>query len=176
MAEPDHSTARQMAGLIAERVAHINLSQRQFSELVGSSTKHVCLVFNGRATAHPNTLDRWAELLGVRFDVAIGSSPNFIDQLIAILKEAGVHDEEECDGPSDLLDEVRTALANQATLRAAVDFLEAACRGCGCCAPVLCAACACPTSTAVSPTRNRRTTNRSGSVSAPGAARTERRS
>lgn len=35
---------------------------------------------------------------------------SFIDKLVAILDEAGVHDEEECDGPDDLLDEVRTAL------------------------------------------------------------------
>lgn len=56
-----------MAGLLAERVNELNLSQRQFADLVGASPKHVNLVFNGRATALVDTLTRWADALGTRF-------------------------------------------------------------------------------------------------------------
>lgn len=45
----------------------MGLSQRQFADLVGASTKHVCLVFNGKVTAQVATLDEWANKLGVEF-------------------------------------------------------------------------------------------------------------
>lgn len=64
-------TAVRMAGLIAEQVTMRRWSQRQFADLVGASTKHVCLVFNGRVTAHPDTLDRWAMAMGMRFEVEL---------------------------------------------------------------------------------------------------------
>ena len=61
------STARAMAGLLAERAAEMGLSQRQFADLVGASYKHVNLVFNGKVTAQVATLDEWAGKLGVGF-------------------------------------------------------------------------------------------------------------
>jgi transcriptional regulator with XRE-family HTH domain len=60
-----------MAGLIAEQVAALGLSQRQFADLVGASTKHVCQVFNGKATAQMDTLDKWVEALGYKFTVEL---------------------------------------------------------------------------------------------------------
>lgn len=64
-------TARRMAGLLAEHAERRGLNQRQFADLVGSTPKHVNRVFNGRATAHPETLDGWAAAMRVRFDVAL---------------------------------------------------------------------------------------------------------
>lgn len=64
-------TAVRMAGLLAEAAASRGLSQRQFADLVGCSTKHVNLVFNGRVTAHSETLDDWAAALRVRFVVEL---------------------------------------------------------------------------------------------------------
>lgn len=65
------STAHAMAGELAAHLEHLGLSQRQFADLVNASPKHVCLVLNGKATAHVNTLDRWALALGLRFDVRL---------------------------------------------------------------------------------------------------------
>ncbi len=65
------STARAMAGLLAEQVNALGLSQRQFADLVGTSTKHVNLVLNGKVTARVGTLDKWAEQLGCRFRVEL---------------------------------------------------------------------------------------------------------
>ena len=65
------STARAMAGLLAERAAEMGLSQRQFADLVGASYKHVNLVFNGKVTAQVATLDEWADQLGSRFTVGM---------------------------------------------------------------------------------------------------------
>lgn len=47
------------------------MNQRQFADAVGVSPKHVCLVFNGKVTAHPATLDRWATTLGLSFIVTL---------------------------------------------------------------------------------------------------------
>lgn len=58
-----------MAALLAEKVALFGLTQRQFADLVGASAKHVNLVFNGKVTAHADTLDDWAATLGVQFVV-----------------------------------------------------------------------------------------------------------
>jgi hypothetical protein len=61
----------QIAGLLAERVANMGLFQRQFANLVDASSKHVNLVFNGRATASPGTLEDWARQLGATITVTI---------------------------------------------------------------------------------------------------------
>lgn len=63
----DISTAKYMAGLLAKRAAKLGLSQRQFADLVGATTKHINLVFNGKATAHVDTLTNWADQLGASF-------------------------------------------------------------------------------------------------------------
>lgn len=68
---PELSTAKYIAGLLAERAAKVGLSQRQFADLVGASTKHVNLVFNGRVTAQLATLDEWADKLGVGFVIYV---------------------------------------------------------------------------------------------------------
>lgn len=68
-------TAVRMAGLLAERVDALGMNQRQFADLVGASAKHVNLVFNGKVTALPNTLDRWASALHVSFDVRLRGEP-----------------------------------------------------------------------------------------------------
>lgn len=65
------STARAMAALLAEQAANSGLSQRQFADLIGSTAKHVNIVFNGKAGAHPITLDEWAECLGMSFVVTL---------------------------------------------------------------------------------------------------------
>lgn len=65
------NTAHAMAGQIAMRVESLGMSQRQFADLVGASTKHVCCVFNGKTTAHLATLDRWAEALGMAWTVRL---------------------------------------------------------------------------------------------------------
>jgi transcriptional regulator with XRE-family HTH domain len=69
------ATAVRMAALLAEQAERSGLNQRQFADLVGASAKHVNLVFNGRVTAHADTLDDWAAALGVRFDVAMLPEP-----------------------------------------------------------------------------------------------------
>ncbi len=60
-----------MASLLAEQAQRSGLNQRQFATLVGCSPKHVNLVFNGKVTALPSTLDRWASALRVRFVIEL---------------------------------------------------------------------------------------------------------
>ncbi len=58
-----------MAGLLAERAASLGLSQAQFARLTGATPKHVNCVFNGKVTADPKTLDKWAGILGCEFKI-----------------------------------------------------------------------------------------------------------
>ena len=68
---PSMSLSAHMAGLLAEQIATRGMTQRQFADLIGASTKHINLVLNGRTGARIDTLEQWARDLGMEFIVTL---------------------------------------------------------------------------------------------------------
>lgn len=64
-------TAVRMAKLIGAALEESGVKQSEFCRCVGVSQKHLSQVLIGRATAHPATLDYWAFMLGLRFEVTL---------------------------------------------------------------------------------------------------------
>lgn len=69
MTEP--STNAAMGALIGEALDDDGVTQAEFARRLGVSTKHVCQVILGKATASPAQLDYWAWALGRRWTVAL---------------------------------------------------------------------------------------------------------
>jgi hypothetical protein len=67
----DASTVYSMAIQIADVLADSGLTRAEFCRRVAVSQKHMSLVLNGNALAHPSTLDYWAWMLGRHFSVRL---------------------------------------------------------------------------------------------------------
>ncbi|MGH4011551.1 MAG: helix-turn-helix domain-containing protein [Pseudonocardiaceae bacterium] len=67
-------TVRRMGELIGLALKDDRITQSRFAATVGVSEKHLSQVINGRAAAHPDTLDEWAKALKRCYSVDLTTS------------------------------------------------------------------------------------------------------
>lgn len=60
-----------MAQLFGEALKKRGMSQLAFCRLADENPKTVNQVINGRSSARPDTLDRWAAAIGLRYKIEL---------------------------------------------------------------------------------------------------------